>query len=69
MWYLAEPDVSFSVARTVVPLRYSILPVGVPANDETSAVKVTGFPDAEGLIDENSVVIVAALGHNLRQWS
>ena len=59
--YLAEPDVSVSVARTVVPFKYLILPVGVPANDETTAVKVTGFPDIEGFMDETSVVVVVAL--------
>ena len=57
--YLAEPDVSVTVARIVFPLRNSILPVGVPANDETDAVKLTGFPDTEGLIEETSLVVVA----------
>ena len=61
MVYLAEPDVSLSVARTVLPLRYSTLPVGVPAGDETVAVKVTGFPDTEGFMDETRVVVVVAL--------
>jgi hypothetical protein len=59
--YLAEPDVSLSVARTVVAFRYSILPAGVPAGDETSAVKVIGFPDTEGFADETSEVVVVAL--------
>ena len=59
--YLAEPEVSLSVARTVVPLRNWTLPVGVPANDETTAVKVTGFPDTEGFMDETSVVVVVAV--------
>ena len=61
MVYLAAPDLSVTVASTVVPFRNSILPVGVPADDETSAVKVTGFPDTEGFIDETSVVVVVAL--------
>ena len=59
--YLAEPDVSLSVARTVVPFRYSILPAGVPANDETTAVKVTDLPCTEGLTDEATEVVVVAL--------
>jgi len=58
--YLTEPEVSVRVARTVVPSRNWTLPVGVPADDETRAVKVTGFPDTEGLIDESSVVVVVA---------
>src|ERR1017187_6667367 len=56
--YVAEPAVSVSVARTVVPFRYLILPVGVPTNDETSAVKATGFPDTEGFMDETRAVVV-----------
>jgi hypothetical protein len=59
--YLAEPDVSVTVARTAVPFRNWTLPVGVPANDETAAVKVTDLPCTEGLIDESSVVVVVAL--------
>lgn len=59
--YLAEPDVSFTVPRTFVPFRNAILPVGVPANDETTAVKVTGLPCTEGFTDETSVVVVMAL--------
>src|SRR5580658_7967128 len=59
--YSAEPDMSVGVATMVVPFRNSTLPLGVPANDETCAVKVTGFPDAEGLIDESSEVVVMAL--------
>ena len=59
--YLAEPDVSFFVTRTVVPFRNSILPVGVPDNDETAAVNVTDLPCTEGFAAETSVVVVKAL--------
>jgi hypothetical protein len=59
--YFADPEVSFTVARTVVPFRNLILPVGVPANDETDAVRVTGFPDTEGLVDESSAVVAVVL--------
>jgi hypothetical protein len=59
--YLAEPDVSFRVARIVEPFQYSILPVGVPAADETTAVNVTDLPCAEGFADGTSVVAVVAL--------
>src|ERR1019366_915212 len=59
--YVAEPAVSVSVARTVVPFRYLILPVGVPANDETCAVKATSFPDTEGFMDETRAVVVVVV--------
>src|ERR1035437_4526818 len=59
--YVAEPGVSVSVARTVVPFRYLILPVGVPANDETSAVKATSFPDTEAFIGETRAVVVVVV--------
>src|SRR5579872_4630855 len=39
---------------------HKALPVGVPAGDETTAVKVTCFPDTEGLTDESRVVVVGA---------
>jgi hypothetical protein len=57
----AEPEVSFSVANTVLPSKYLILPVGVPANDETVAVNVTDLSCVEGLTDETTEVVVAAL--------
>ena len=59
--YLAEPDVSAFVARTVLPFRNWTLPVGVPANDETVEVNVTDLPCTDGLIDESRVVVVVAL--------
>jgi hypothetical protein len=67
--YLTEPDVSLSVARTVAPFRYLFLPVGVPANDETVAVKVTGFPDTVRIHGRNQRGRGLGLGHYLRQWS
>ena len=33
----------------------------MPANEETTAVKVTGFPSTEGFTEESSVVVVVAL--------
>jgi hypothetical protein len=57
----AEPDESVTVARRVVPFRYSTRPVGVPANDETVAVKVTDLPCNEGFKDDKSTVVVVAL--------
>jgi hypothetical protein len=59
--YLAEPDVSVTVARTVVPFRYAILPTGVPANEETVAVKVTDLPCTDGFKEDTSVVVLVAL--------
>jgi len=56
--YLAEPEFRVTVAKTVVPFKNSTLPVGVPHDDETLAVKLTGLPDTEGLRDESSVVVV-----------
>ena len=58
--YFPEPDVILIVAKTVLPLRYSILPVGVPANDATVAVNVTDLPCTEGLTDASRVVVVVA---------
>ena len=57
--YLAEPDVSVSVARTVVPFRYLILPVGVPGGYVDGGRLVTGCPSLEGFSDELKVVVVA----------
>ena len=59
--YLAEPDVSVTVAKTFVPFRNWTLPVGVPAKEKTTTVKVTGLPCTEGLMDESRVVVVVAL--------
>ena len=59
--YLAEPDVRVAVAKIVMPLRNWTFPVGVPADDETVAVKLTDFPNTEGFMNESSVVVVLAL--------
>jgi hypothetical protein len=56
--YLAEPDFRGTVFSTVVPFRNSTVPVGVPEDEETVAVKVIDFPYGEGLREEISVVVL-----------
>ena len=48
----------------VPPCRNSMFPVGVPvpgATTATVAVKVTGWPTTDGLTEEATAVVVAAL--------
>jgi hypothetical protein len=61
--YFAVPLLSVFVARTVEPFWKETLPVGtlLPDWGETVALKATSLPDADGLIDELSVVVVATL--------
>lgn len=49
------------MASTVVPFRNCTVPVGVPAEEDTVAVNVTGLPTNEGLTEDVSVVVLVAL--------
>lgn len=59
--YFVEPELIVTFARTVAPFRNCTVPVGVPAADVMVAVKVTTFPNTEGLTDETSVVVLVEL--------
>ena len=61
---VAVPELSVPVPSEVVPSKNSTLPVGVPAPEPvtlTVAVKVTDWPQTEGLTDEVTAVDVLAL--------
>ena len=55
------PAVKVPVPRVVEPFLNVTLPVGVPPLEVTVAVKVTAWPDFDGLRDEVSEVEVLAL--------
>jgi hypothetical protein len=60
----ATPAVKLAVPTVAAPSRNVTVPLGVPAPGATAAtvaVKVTDWPKTEGLVDEVSVVAVAAL--------
>ena len=61
---VAVPPVSVPLPSAVVPSMKFTLPVAVPAPGplaETVAVKVTDCPNAEGLSEETTFVVVASL--------
>lgn len=57
---VATPPLSVPVPIGLPPSRNVTVPVGVPAPDETVAVKVTDCPKTEGLLLEATVVEVLA---------
>ena len=61
---VAWPPLSAPVPSVVVPSLKVTVPVGVPAPGATAvtvAVKVTAWPNTEGLAKEASAVVVSAL--------
>jgi hypothetical protein len=59
-----RPLFGVPVPRVVLPSLKVTVPVGVPAPGEgtlTVAVKVTDWPQTEGLADETTAVVVPAL--------
>ena len=59
---VAEPEDSVTVPREVVPSKNSTVPAAVPAPGAvvaTVAVKVTGSPNTEGVVEANAVVVLA----------
>lgn len=56
--YEADPALRVTVESTVDPLLNETEPVGAVPGDETVAVNFTECPDAEGFIDDTSVVAV-----------
>src|ERR1043166_3464338 len=60
---VAEVPLKVPVPKVVAPSLKVTVPVGVPlpgAGALTVAVKVTGWPDTEGLTEEATVVVVLA---------
>ena len=60
---VAEPLLSVPVPKRVVPSKKLTVPVTVPAPGETAltvAVKVTDWPNTEGLVEDVNVVVVLA---------
>jgi hypothetical protein len=57
----ATPPVSVAVPRSEVPFMKNLtLPVGVPADEETVAVKITGCPTVAGFFEEDKATCVGA---------
>src|SRR6266446_5714254 len=52
---------SVPVPRLVAPSRNVTVPVGMPAGELTVAVKVTGWPKADGFAEDTRAVVVAGL--------
>jgi hypothetical protein len=60
---VAMPPLSVSVPRVVDPSSKVTVPVGVPAPGEftlTVAVNVTFWPNTEGLVEADKLVVVAS---------
>jgi hypothetical protein len=53
---LASPPASAAVPRFALPLLNVTMPVGVPDEEETVAVKLTDCPTVEGFSDEVSAM-------------
>jgi hypothetical protein len=61
---VAVPPLNVPVPRLAPPFWRVIVPVGVPvADDMTVTVKVTAVPKEDGLFEEVTVVVLAALGN------
>src|SRR2546422_3248408 len=61
---VAAPPLSVPVPRVVKPSLKVTVPLGVPAPGATGltvAVKITDWPNTEGLAEEVTVVVVSAL--------
>src|SRR5579872_1342995 len=61
---VAMPPIMVPLPTGLPPSRNVTVPVGVPApgaTGDTVAVKVVDWPNAEGLVDEATVVVVSAL--------
>jgi hypothetical protein len=58
---VAMPPLRVPVPRVVLPSEKVTVPVGVPPALVTTAVKVTDWPNTEGLAEEVTVVVVLAL--------
>src|SRR5216683_2348335 len=59
---VAMPEESSTpVPRLVAPSRNVTVPVGVPAGELTVAVKVTGWPNADGFAEDTRAVVVTGL--------
>src|SRR2546425_12356028 len=52
---------SVPVPRLAAPSRNVTVPVGVPAGELTVAVRVTGWPKADGFAEETRAAVVAGL--------
>ena len=56
---LAEPPLNATEPKACPPSLKVTTPVGLPLDEVTAAVKVTGWPNWLGLLDDDKLVVVA----------